>query len=90
MAKRCTLLEYDRRFSVYDENYVFYDLNEPLGGTMQKYYFYANTVIWIDFISSKFIIYVIIQAIICFYLIKFALSKSKILIEWIAKYIRWD
>merc|ERR1712130_12909 len=36
LAKRCVLFEFDMRFSVYGEQFTFYDINEPLGEQVLK------------------------------------------------------
>ena len=36
LAARCVLLEFDRRFSVYGDDFVFYDINEPLGPNVME------------------------------------------------------
>ena len=36
LAKRCVLFEFDMRFSVYGDQFAFYDINEPLGDQVLK------------------------------------------------------
>ena len=58
LAKNVYLLEYDKRFSVYD-NFAFYDVHDPLGGGIMKLpahafdFILADPPFWLEDVLTK-------------------------------------
>lgn len=48
-----TLFEYDKRFSIYDDDYVFYDYNTPLDVPREKSNYYDLVIADPPFLSEE-------------------------------------